>query len=61
MTRLVAVPNYLLDEIDAKLDAELEKHPAAAPDRELFRAQLIEYLDEHGVIPDFSLSRNATS
>jgi hypothetical protein len=53
------VPNYIGDEIDRKLDDEIAKHPAAAADRELFRSQLIEYVAEHGVVPDFSLNRNS--
>jgi hypothetical protein len=53
------VPNVIGDEIDRKLDAEIQKEPGAAKDREVLRSQLIEYFAEHGVIPDFSLARNA--
>jgi hypothetical protein len=59
MTHLVILPNYISEEIDRRLDAEFAKHPNAAPDRELFRSQLIAYVDEHGVIPDFSLEKRS--
>jgi hypothetical protein len=59
MSRMVILPNALGRQIDDVLDAELAKHPAAAPDRELFRDQLINYFDEHGVIPEFSLEKCA--
>jgi len=50
------VPNYIGDEIDRRLDAEIEKHPPAAKDREVLRGQLLDYVAEHGVVPDFSLT-----
>lgn len=53
------VPNYLADELNEKLDAEIAKHPAAEKDRETLFSQLLAYVNEHGVIPDFSLARNA--
>lgn len=61
MTRLVILPNYISAEIDRRLDEEIAKHPNAAPDRELFRQQLINYVDEHGVVPDFSLNRTVSA
>jgi len=51
------VPNQIGNEIDRKLDEALAEHPDAAPDREFFRAQLIEYVAEHGFVPDFSLNK----
>lgn len=51
------VPNCIGNEISRKLDAEIEKHPDAAKDREVLHGQLVEYFAEHGVIPDFSLER----
>jgi len=54
---IVIVPNYLCDEINAKLDSAIAECPGAEKDRdELFR-MLLAYFDEHGVIPDFSLAR----
>jgi len=53
------IPNCLADELNARLDAEIKKHPQAAKDREALYDQLLAYVDEHGVIPDFSLSKNA--
>lgn len=57
MSHMVIVPNYLRDEINARLDAEIVKHPNAAKDRGALYSQLLAYVDEHGVIPDFSLER----
>lgn len=56
---LMAVPTYLLDEIDRRLDAEIAKHPDAEKDRAVLRSQVLAYLNEHGVIPDFSLERKS--
>jgi hypothetical protein len=53
------VPNQIGNAIDERLDAEIEKCPDAAKDREALRSQLIEYFAEHGVIPDFSLGKRA--
>lgn len=49
------VPNYIADEINRKLDAEIAKHPGAAKDREVLYSQLLGYVNEHGTVPDFSL------
>lgn len=54
------VPNYIGDEIDRKLDAEIASHPDAAKDRAVLRGQLIDYFAKHGTIPDFSLERKAS-
>jgi len=53
---MIILPNYVSDRINAMLDAELEKHPAAAPDRDLFRQQLVNYFAATGLVPDFSLA-----
>lgn len=52
---MLIVPNYLRDELNQRLDAEIEKHPDAAKDREHLYGQLLAYVNEHGIIPDFSL------
>ena len=54
---IIAVPNYIRDQINAKLDAAIAEVPEAEKDREVLYQQLLQYLDEHGVIPDFSLAR----
>jgi hypothetical protein len=56
---LVVVPNYLADEINRRLDAEIEKHPDAAKDRDELYGSLLAYVYETGTVPDFSLARNA--
>lgn len=55
------VPNYLSDQIYAAIDAQLALVPDAAPHREDFYHQLLGYFNENGVIPDFSLVKNAQS
>jgi hypothetical protein len=52
------VPNVLRDQIYAKVDAEIEKVPEAAPDREHFYHQLLEFFNEHGYVPEFGLHKN---
>lgn len=54
---LVIVPNCLAAELNSRLDTEIAKHPEAAKDRDELYRQLLSYVDEHGVIPDFSLAR----
>lgn len=54
--QLFIVPNELRDAIYAKLDAEIAKWPDAAKDREALYEQLLAYFNEHGVIPEFSLT-----
>jgi hypothetical protein len=56
---LVLVPNDLSDAIYQKIDAQIALCPDAAPDRELFYERLIGYFNEHGVVPDFTLVKNA--
>ena len=58
---MVIVPNYLAAELNARLDAEIAKAPDAAKDREVLYAQLLAYVNDHGVIPDFSLGKQAQS
>lgn len=55
--RLVIVHNHLRDAINAKLDAAFAVCPDAAKDRDVLYERLLEYFDEHGVIPDFSLKK----
>lgn len=55
------VPNSLRDAIYAKVDAALVDAPAAAPDREFFYGELLNYFNEHGEIPDFELKAKVLS
>lgn len=55
--RLVAVSNHLSDAIYQVLDKALEGCPEAAPDREVLYGQLLSFFDEHGYIPEFSLTK----
>ena len=51
------VPNYIADAINAKLDAAFAECPEAAKDREVLYGHLLDYFDEHGVIPEFSVKK----
>ncbi len=53
------VPNYVSDAIYEKIDAEIEKTPGSEPHRELFYSQLLNYFDEHGKIPEFSIENKS--
>ena len=52
----VAVPNYLANEIYARIDAQLELCPEVKPHRQDIFRDLVGYFDEHGVIPEFTLA-----
>lgn len=52
---LVVVPNYVRDAINSKLDAAYIETPSAAGDREHHFAVLLDYFNEHGKLPTFSL------
>ena len=57
--KLVIVPESLRAAIDEKLDAALAGFPEhSAEDREVLYGQLLNYFDEHGVVPDFHIERN---
>jgi hypothetical protein len=49
--RTVIIPNHVHDAINAKLDELLALVPDAAQDRDIFYDALLEYFDNHGVIP----------
>jgi len=57
----VIVPNALRDAIYAKVDAAIAGAPDAAPDRDYFYGVLLDYFNEHGVIPDFELKARVLS
>lgn len=52
---MYVIPDYICEEIDRKLDEEIKKNPDAEKDRQILREQLIEYVNQHGIIPEFSL------
>jgi hypothetical protein len=54
---MLIVPTYIIDAINAKLDAALADVPDAAKDREHLYSSLLTYFSEHGVIPDFSIAK----
>lgn len=56
---MLIVPNYIACELNQRLDAEIEKHPHAAKDRDHLYGQLLAYVNEHGIIPDFSLEKQS--
>ena len=56
----VVVPNYISDQINQKLDAEIAANPGAEIDRPHLYQQVLAYFDEHGEIPDFTIAK-ATS
>ena len=55
--KLVIVPNDLRDAINKKLDECYAAVPDAAADREAHYSMLLEYFDEHGVIPAFTVEK----
>jgi hypothetical protein len=54
--RMVIVPNCVRDAIDAALDKAIAECPGAQRDREMLFGQLLDYFDEHGVVPDFRIT-----
>jgi hypothetical protein len=53
---LYIVHNDLRDAIYRKIDKALEEVPDAKSDRDVFYEQLLSYYNEHGRIPDFSIT-----
>jgi hypothetical protein len=53
--RIVIVPDTLADAINAKLEAAYLLVPDAAKERANHFHVLLDYYNEHGVLPDFSL------
>jgi hypothetical protein len=49
------VPDYIDEAINTKLDEAIHACPGAARDREILYSQLVNYFNEHGEIPDFSI------
>jgi len=55
--KMVIVPDSLRNAINVKLDAAICTCPGAVKDRDVLYQQLLEHFDEHGVLPDFKLTR----
>lgn len=58
---IVIVPNFVSDTINAALDRKLALFPEAEKDRAHLYSQLIEYYNEHGVVPDFSITKKGSN
>ena len=52
---IVIVPNIVREAIDAKIDKQLLLQPSLKKHRKEIFQELLEYFDEHGEIPDFTL------
>jgi hypothetical protein len=52
----VIVLNELRDAINEKIDKALVEAPQFAEQRESIFSDLLNYYDQHGVVPDFSLA-----
>jgi hypothetical protein len=55
----VIVPDSLRDAINAKLDEAYAVTPEAAADREAHYHALLDYFNDNGKLPDFSLQKAA--
>ena len=54
---IIAVPIHILNEINKKLDDVMSEHPEAGVDRELYFQEILHFVDDHGYIPDFTLTK----
>lgn len=54
-TRIFIVPEVLSEQIYAKIDAQIALHPDSAGDREAHYEWLLDFFNEHGFVPDFTL------
>lgn len=59
--KIVILPNYIRDAINAKLDAAYIEFPEAAIDREYHYHLLLEHFDQHGEIADLKLTRKVSA
>lgn len=56
-TIMVIVPNTLRDAINEKLDAAIADCPGAETERDSLFEQLLGYFNEHGRLPDFTITK----
>ena len=61
MTRCYIVPDTLRDAINRALDDAIAECPDAAPDRDRFYGLLLEYFNDHGRLPEFTVEKNQES
>lgn len=61
MMPIVVIPDYIYNEITRKLDAAIEAHPDAEPDREFLRSEVVTFFCEHGYVPNFDLGKKAVA
>jgi hypothetical protein len=54
---IAIIPNVLRDKINEKLDEAFLTCPEAEKERESLYRRLLEYFDEYGVIPTFTLTQ----
>lgn len=54
---MLIVPNYVRDAINAKLDAAIAEVPDAAKDRDHLYQMLLSHFNEHGDVPEFTLTK----
>lgn len=54
---LVIVPNAVSQAINNALDMAIKECPEAEGSRDALYHELLQYFDENGVIPDFSLCK----
>lgn len=53
----VIVPDFVHEAIKSALDKELAIFPEAEKERGQLYNQLLDYYNEHGTIPDFSINK----
>lgn len=51
------IPTDILEKVDRLLDEQIALVPDAERDRETLKSSILDYVDEHGVIPQFSIER----
>ena len=54
---LLIVPDALYEAIHERLDEVFKEFPDAEKDRDALYHQLLEYFDQYGVIPEFTLQK----
>lgn len=55
--RVVAVPNELCEYIHSKINEQLAGRSITSADRDILYGQLLEYFDQHGKVPEFTIER----
>ena len=56
-SEMAIVPNYVSDAINGKLDEKIAECPGAESDRAVLYEKLLDYFDEFGEIPDFTITK----